>query len=57
MSDKQRDRRLQLLGYEVLRYAGSEIWADQIMVARDVVDHLNKLREFPQQRRNGRAGR
>lgn len=35
VSDKQRDRRLKLLGYEVLRYAGSEM-GDQNHGRRDV---------------------
>lgn len=35
--DKMRDRDLQLSGYTVLRYAGSEIWADAFRCADEVV--------------------
>jgi very-short-patch-repair endonuclease len=38
--DKQRDRLLQSFGYPVLRFAGSEIWADAMACAATVVEFL-----------------
>lgn len=38
--DKQRDRYLQSKGYRVLRFTGSEIWADAEACADEIVDHL-----------------
>lgn len=36
-SDKARDRHLQLRGYKVLRFTGSEIWADPFASAMEVL--------------------
>lgn len=41
--DKSRDRKLQALGHQVLRFTGSEIWADPLLVASEVVDHLSGM--------------
>lgn len=38
--DKSRDRALKMLGYDVLRFAGSEIWADPTKCAMEVEDCL-----------------
>jgi very-short-patch-repair endonuclease len=38
--DKQRDRFLQSKGYKVLRFTGSEIWADPEQCAEEVTSHL-----------------
>lgn len=38
--DKSRDRALKMLGYDVLRFTGSEIWADPIKCATEVEDCL-----------------
>lgn len=38
--DRSRDRMLQRLGYDVLRYTGSEIWKDSLVCAQGVLDHL-----------------
>ncbi len=38
--DKQRDRFLQSKGFKVLRFTGSEIWADPDEVADEIVSHL-----------------
>jgi very-short-patch-repair endonuclease len=40
--DKQRDRFFQSKGYKVLRYAGSEIWADPEKCADEIIDELAK---------------
>ena len=37
--DKTRDRALQARGLKVLRYTGSEIWADPFGCALDVLEH------------------
>lgn len=43
--DKKRDRKLQGMGYNVLRFTGSDIWKDPTQCAQDVKDFLeNKLR-------------
>ncbi len=38
--DKQRDRFLVSKGYKVLRYTGSEIWADPGAIADDIINEL-----------------
>lgn len=38
--DKRRDRFLQLKGYRVLRFTGSEIWADAEKCADEIIKHL-----------------
>lgn len=38
--DKRRDRYFQSLGYKVLRFTGSEIWADPDGVADEIFDQL-----------------
>lgn len=43
--DRQRDRRLQALGHPVMRFTGSEIWADHHAVADEVIDLLLKMAE------------
>lgn len=39
--DKQRDRSLKLAGWTVLRFAGSEIYADPLTCAGEIIDHLH----------------
>jgi very-short-patch-repair endonuclease len=41
--DKRRDRKLQAAGYRVLRFTGSEIYADPIKCAQEVEDALFSL--------------
>lgn len=41
--DKQRDRRLALLGWRVLRFTGSEIFRDAEICAQETVQHLEAL--------------
>jgi very-short-patch-repair endonuclease len=43
-SDRQRDRRLMLDGWRVLRYTGSEVWGDAVACAHDTIAHLKALR-------------
>jgi very-short-patch-repair endonuclease len=38
--DKQRDRFLQSRGYKVLRYTGSEIWADPTECSDEILTEL-----------------
>lgn len=38
--DKQRDRHFQSRGYKVLRFTGSEIWADPDACAEEIADHF-----------------
>ena len=38
--DKQRDRFLQSRGYKVLRFTGSEIWADPAAIADEILGEL-----------------
>jgi very-short-patch-repair endonuclease len=38
--DKQRDRFLQSRGYKVLRFTGSEIWADPASCAEEIINEL-----------------
>jgi very-short-patch-repair endonuclease len=40
--DKERDRELQKLGYQVFHYTGSEIWADVFNSANDAITALQK---------------
>jgi very-short-patch-repair endonuclease len=40
--DKERDRELQKLGYQVFHYTGSEIWADVFSCANDAITALQK---------------
>ena len=39
--DRQRDRELKKLGYEVFRYTGADIWKDALKCAREAVQLLN----------------
>jgi very-short-patch-repair endonuclease len=39
--DRSRDRKLQLLGYSILRFTGSEIWADPYKCAKEIFAFLN----------------
>lgn len=41
-SDKSRDRLLQSMGWQVLRYTGSEVWRDAASCAFEVLIHLGK---------------
>lgn len=41
-SDRQRDRNLQLWGFKILRYTGSEVYADPYGCAEDLVRHLTQ---------------
>jgi very-short-patch-repair endonuclease len=45
--DKSRDRDLQERGYQVFRYAGSEIWRDPIACARQVLGFVQKTAMLP----------
>ncbi|MGB9660700.1 MAG: endonuclease domain-containing protein [Moorellaceae bacterium] len=38
--DKQKDRKLMLAGYKVVRFTGHEIWSDPFKCAREVFDLL-----------------
>jgi very-short-patch-repair endonuclease len=38
--DKERDRELQRVGYNVFRFTGSEIWKDALHCAREVMEFL-----------------
>lgn len=38
--DRARDRKLQLLGHQVLHFTGSEIWADPLKCADEIYEHL-----------------
>lgn len=38
--DRQRDRKLQLKGYKVLRFSGSEIYNNPIQTGYEILDHL-----------------
>jgi very-short-patch-repair endonuclease len=38
--DRSRDRYLQSLGYKILRFTGSEIWADPDKCTDEIIDHL-----------------
>mgnify|MGYP003580046510 CR=1 FL=1 len=38
--DKQRDRFFQSIGYKVLRFTGSEIWADPDECASEIIEQL-----------------
>jgi very-short-patch-repair endonuclease len=42
-SDRARDRKLQALGYDILRYPGSDIWRDVHRCAVDVLIHLDRI--------------
>lgn len=44
--DKKRDRYLQSLGAKVLRFTGSEIWADPQACAQEVLSHLRAEEQF-----------
>lgn len=46
--DKRRDRALKLAGYEVIRFAGSEIWSNPSGCAEEVIAHLNALAQRKQ---------
>jgi hypothetical protein len=39
--DRERDRELKKLGYEVFRYTGADIWKDALKCAREAVQLLN----------------
>ena len=41
--DRSRDRKLQALGYPVLRYTGSELWADSFRCADEALQFLGEL--------------
>jgi very-short-patch-repair endonuclease len=41
--DKKRDRALQTAGFEVHHFTGSEIWADPIECAREVLARAEQL--------------
>lgn len=42
-SDKQRDRALQLLGFRVFRFTGSEIWRDALGCGKEVISAGQEL--------------
>jgi hypothetical protein len=42
--DRKRDRALKAEGYQVLRYSGSEIYADPVAASVDLADHLWSMR-------------
>jgi very-short-patch-repair endonuclease len=45
--DKERDRTLQQLGYNVFRYSGSDIWKDAMVCASEVIEFLQcKIEEY-----------
>lgn len=41
--DRARDRKLQRYGWDVLRFTGSEIWADPSKCATEILVHLGRL--------------
>lgn len=43
--DRRRDRSMQLLGYRVIRFSGSELYHDPIQCARTVSDFLDRMIE------------
>ena len=51
INDKKRDRLFQLNGYRVIRYSGSEIWQDPVLVSSDLFDILEMLDEDKEQKR------
>lgn len=49
--DKERDREMKKLGYEVFRFTGSDIWNDVYSCAKEAVDMVTGITEMKRERK------
>lgn len=49
--DKERDREMKKLGYEVFRFTGSDIWNDVYSCAKEAIDMVTGITEMKRERK------
>ena len=49
--DKERDREMKKLGYDVFRFTGSDIWNDAFSCAKEAVDMVTGITEMKRERK------
>ena len=50
--DKERDREMKKLGYDVFRFTGSDIWSDALSCAKEAIDMVTGITEMKRARRD-----
>lgn len=50
--DKERDREMKKLGYDVFRFTGSDIWNDAFSCAKEAIDMVTGITEMKRERRD-----